>query len=145
MRSERRPSIGRHDLKRRVIAQSVGIVDVFVSCGDLIQPLADQRVDLVRDVPHVAGVSEAADHVAGETQLLIEFSDEQQARIRRERAAGKIDNEFWLESEAKLAITLCSHRTSCVAVLSRPKTPRKYHDFFEGDGVSTYSFVNYPG
>jgi hypothetical protein len=50
-----------------------------------------------------------------------------------------------LESEAKLAITLCSHRTSFVGLPSGPKTPRKYHDFFEGDGVSTYSFVNYPG
>jgi hypothetical protein len=44
-----------------------------------------------------------------------------------------------------LAITLCSHRTSDVGIPSRPRTPRKYHDFFEGDGVFTYSFVNYPG
>ena len=67
----------------------------------------------------------AADDVGAEAELLIEFADEQQAGIRRERAAGKIDDEFWLESEAKLAITLCSHRTSSVGIPSRPRTPRK--------------------
>ena len=86
-----------------------------------------------------------SNHVAGEAQSLIEFSDKHQARIRGERAAGKIDDQFWLESEAKLRITVCSHRTSLCRAPSRPKTPRKYHDFFEGDGVFTYSFVNYPG
>ena len=99
----------------------------------------------MRDVARVAGVGDPADHIGTEPELLIEFSNEQQAGIRREGAAGKIDDEFWLESEAKLAITLCSHRTSCVGIPSRPRTPRKYHDFFEGDGVFTYSFVNYPG
>ena len=49
------------------------------------------------------------------------YANEQQAGIRREGAAGKIDHEFGLESEAKLAITLCSHRTSCVGVPSGPR------------------------
>jgi hypothetical protein len=51
------------------------------------------------------------------------------APTSRSCAAGKIDDEFWLESEAKLAITCCSHRTSSGRAPSRPKTPRKYHDF----------------
>jgi hypothetical protein len=99
----------------------------------------------VCNVARVARVGDPADDVRTEPELLIEFSDEQEAGIRREGAAGKIDDEFGLESEAKLAITLCSHRTSDVGIPSRPRTPRKYHDFFEGDGLSTYSFVNYQG
>jgi hypothetical protein len=125
--------------------QSVGIVDVLVPRRDLIQPLADERAQVVRGVARVSGVDDPADHIGAETELLVEFANEQEAGIRRERAAGKIDDEFRLESEAKLAITLCSHRTSCVGIPSRPRTPRKYHDCFEGDGVFTYSFVNYPG
>ena len=127
------------------MAEPVGVVDVLVPGDDLIQPLADERAQFVRDVARVSAVGDPADHIRTEPALFIEFSDEHQAGICREGAAGKIDDEFRLESEAQLAITLCSHRTSCVGIPSRPRTPRKYHDFFEGDGVSTYSFVNYPG
>jgi hypothetical protein len=145
LRSECREAIGRDHLERRIMPQPIGVVDIFVSGDDLIQPLTDERVEIVRNVARVPSVGNPADHVGAEPELLVEFSDEQQAGIRREGAAGKIDDKFGLESEAKLAITLCSHRTSDVARPSRPRTPRKYHDFFEGDGVFTYSFVNYPG
>src|SRR5712691_7791835 len=145
LRAERRAAIGRDGLKGRVVSEPVGIVDVLVPCGDLIQPLADERIQFMNDVARVSRVGDAADHITAEAELLIEFSNEQQSGIRRERAAGKIDDEFWLESEAKLAITLCSHRSSSVGIPSRPKSPRTYHDFFEGDGVFTYSFMNYPG
>jgi len=128
LRAERRASIGRDDLKRRVVSEPVGIVDVLVPCGDLIQPLANERVQLVGDVAGIARVGDPADHIRAEPELLVEFSNEQQSGIRRERAAGKIDDEFSLESEAKLAITLCSHRTSSAGVLLGPKSPRKYHD-----------------
>ena len=145
LRAERRAAVRRDDLKGRVVPEPVGIVDVLVPGGDLIQPLADERVQVVRDVARVASVGDPADHIRTEPELLIEFSDEQQAGIRGEGAAGKIDDEFWLESKAKLAITLCRHRTSCVGIPSRPRVTAQYHDFFEGDGVFTYSFVNYPG
>ena len=111
------------------MAESVGVVNVLVSGRDLIQPLADECVKVVRDVAPVSGVGDPADHISTESKLLIEFSNEQQAGIRREGAAGKIDDEFRLESEAKLRITVCSHRTSSGRAPSRPKTPRKYHDF----------------
>ena len=145
LRPQGRAAIGRHHLERRVMAEPVGIVDVLVPRDNLIHPLAEERVEVVRDVARVPRVGDPADHIGAEAEVLIEFSDEQQTGIRGERAAGKIDDEFRLESEAKLAITLCSHRTSSGRAPSRPKTPRKYHDFFEGDGISTYSFVNYPG
>ena len=104
LRPEGRAPIRRDHLERGVMAEPVSIVDVLVPGDDLIHPLTDERVELVRDVPRVATVRESADHVRTETELLVEFSDEQQAGIRRERAAGKIDDEFWLESEPKLAI-----------------------------------------
>jgi hypothetical protein len=145
LRTERRAAVARHNLKRGIVTQPVGIVDVLVPGRDLIEALAKQRSDVVGDIPRVAGIRDAADDIGAEAQLLVELSDEQQAGVCRECAASKVDDEFWLESEPKLAITLCSHRTSCVGIPSRPRTPRKYHDFFEGDGVFTYSFVNYPG
>ncbi len=58
---------------------------------DLVEPLAHQGADIVRDIPRVAGVSNAAHHVTTEPQLLIELTDEQQAGIGREGAARKID------------------------------------------------------
>jgi hypothetical protein len=145
LRPERRATVGGDGLEARIVAQPVRIVDVFVPGRDLIQPLAEERVQFVRDVTPIARIGDPADDVGAEAELFIELADEQQPTIRRERPARKIDDEFRLESEAKLAITLYSHRTSRVGVPSRPRTPRKYHDFFEGDGISTYSFVNYPG
>src|SRR6266540_1790150 len=145
LRPERRAAVGRDHLKRRIVPQPVGVIDVLIPGGDLVEALAHERVQVVRDVPRVPRVGDTIDDIRGEPELLIEFSDEHQAGIGRECAACEIDNEFWLESEAKLAITLCSHRTSSGRAPSRPKSPRKYHDFFEGDGISTYSFVNYPG
>ena len=114
------------------MAEPVGVVDVLVPGGDLIQPLADERVEVVRDVARVSGVGDPADHIGTEPELLIEFANEQQAGIRRERAAGKIDDEFRLESEAKLAITLCSHRTSDVGIPSRPRITAKVPRLFRG-------------
>src|SRR5712691_3307430 len=145
LRAERRASVGRDDLEGRVESEPVGIVDVFIARGDLIQPLADEGVQLVGDVARIARVGDPFDHIGAEAQVLVELPDEQQAGIRGERATGKIDDKFRLESEPKLAITLCSHRTSSVGIPSRLQSLRKYHDFSEGDGVFTYSFVNYPG
>ena len=127
------------------MTQPVGIVDVLVARGDLVETLADQRGDIVRDIPGIAGIGHAPDDVRAEAELLIELADEQEAGVGGEGAAGEIDDEFRLESEAKLAITLCSNRTSSVGTPSRRQAPRKYHDFSEGDGVFTYSFVNYSG
>jgi hypothetical protein len=121
LRAERCAAIGGDHLKRGIVAEPVGVVDILVSGRDLIQPLADERGQVVRDIAHISRVGDPVDHIRTEPQLLIEFPHEQQAGIRRERAAGEIDDEFGLESEAKLAITLCSHRTSCVGRLSRPE------------------------
>ena len=130
-----RPSTGLNHLKRRIMPKPVGVIDVRVPRGDLIQPLADEHLQVVGDVARIPRVADPTDDIGAEPALLIEVPDEQQTSIRREGAAREIDNEFGLESEAKLRITVCSHRTSSVAPPSRPKTPRKDHDFFEGDGV----------
>jgi hypothetical protein len=74
--------------------KSIGIVDVLAPGDDLIDPLADKRVYLLRDVARVAGVGDAADHVGTETELLIELPNQHQARIGRECACGEIDDEF---------------------------------------------------
>ncbi len=77
-----------------LMAKSVGVVDVFIPGGDLIQPLTDERGEIVRNVARIARIGDAVNHAAGEAQSLIEFSDKHQARIRGERAAGKIDDSF---------------------------------------------------
>jgi hypothetical protein len=74
----------------------------------------------VGDVARIARVRDPTDHIGAEPELLVEFSNEQQPGVRGESAAGKSDDEFWLESKPKLAITLCSHRTSCVGIPLRP-------------------------
>jgi hypothetical protein len=145
LRAKRRASIARHDLKGGIVPQAVRVVDVLVARRNLVEALAQQRGDIVGDVPSIPCVNDSVAHVGGEAQLLVEFSDQQQTRIGRERPTGEVDDEFWLESEPKLAITLCSHRTSSVGIPSRRQAPRKYYDFGARDGVFTYSFVNYPG
>ena len=80
LRAERRASIAGHHLERRVVAEPVGIVDVLVPSGDLIQPLADERVEVVRDVARVSGVGDPADHVGTEPELLIELAHEHAGR-----------------------------------------------------------------
>jgi hypothetical protein len=118
LRPECRAAISGDHLERWIVAEPVGVVDVLVPGGNLIQPLANQRIQVVRDVARVSCVDDPADHIGTETELLVEFANEQQASIRREGPAGKIDDEFGLESEAKLVITLCSHRTSSVGIPS---------------------------
>ena len=145
LRSQRGAAIAGDHLEGRVMPQPVRIVDVFVPRGDLVEPLADKRGHLVRDVPRIAPVRDTADHLVGEPTLLVKFAHQEQAGIGRERAAREIDDKFRLESKAKLRITVCSHRTSSVGIPSRRQIPRKYHDFRARDGVLTYSFVNYPG
>jgi hypothetical protein len=72
-------------------------------------------------------VSNSADHVGAEPELLIEFSDKQQASIHHELTAGKIDDESRWESETKLAITFCSHHILFVGLPSKPSLARRQH------------------
>ena len=74
--AEGRAAVTRHHLKRRIMAEPVGVVDILVPRGDLIQPLADQRVQVVADVARVARVGDPPDDIVAEPQLLIELSDE---------------------------------------------------------------------
>jgi hypothetical protein len=69
-------------LERGIVPESVGIVDILVPRGDLIQPLADECVKPVRDVARVVTVGDPSDHVGTEPEMVIEFSDEQEGRHR---------------------------------------------------------------
>lgn len=145
LRAQRRAAVARHGLERGILPEAGRVVDVFVARRNVAEALAQQRRDLVGDIPPVSRLGDAATDVGGEAEVRIEFPDQQQARVRGERAAGEIDDRCGLESKAKLAITLCSHRTFSVGIPSRPESPRPYHDFRVRDGVCMYSFVNYPG
>ena len=75
LRPEGGASIRRDHLERRVMAEPVSIVDVLVPCGDLIQPLPDKCLQLVRNAPRIASVGDPAHDIGAETELFIEFSD----------------------------------------------------------------------
>ncbi len=94
LRPERRAAIAGHDLEGGIVTQPVGIVDVLVPGRDLVEALPKQRGNIVSDIPRVAGVCNAADDVGAETELLIELSDEQQARVGCERAPAKSTTSF---------------------------------------------------
>ena len=57
------------------------------------QPLANKRVEVMRDTARDSSVDDPIDDIGTETELLIEFAHKQQAGIRREGAAGKIIRE----------------------------------------------------
>jgi hypothetical protein len=112
------------ELKRRIAAQPRGVVRVFVAGRELIQALSQQRRRLVGDVPPVAAVFHTRAHVRRESQDVVEVAQQHQAGIRGQLSAREIDDKFWLETKAKLRITLCSHRSSSSRDLSGLSTAK---------------------
>ena len=45
-----------------------------------------------------------------ESQLLVEFPQQQKSRIRGDLATVKVKNNFLLKTQPKLPMTVCSHR-----------------------------------
>ena len=85
--------IERH-LEHRVAAQRVGVVAVLVARRDHQQAKANDVVQRMRDLPGIARILQAGGHALGHTQALLDFTQRQNAAVRRQQAAVEIDDNF---------------------------------------------------
>jgi hypothetical protein len=105
-------------LKRRIIAQCVGVVAVLVACGDLINSLTQHLMGVMLDEQRITPVIEKPRKSFRERQLRIKLPQQQKSRVAGDLTAVKVENDLRLKTKPKLIMTLCSHRSSvCCARL----------------------------
>src|SRR5581483_9963800 len=97
------------DLQHRIVAQTVGVVGVFVSGDDLVDALPQQRQRVVPDAIVLSRIAEEQGQVAGQMMALIEGSQRQQTGVAGDLAASEVsvDGLMTVEGEAQLWYTKC--------------------------------------
>ena len=86
------------------MAQTIGIVGVFVSGHDLVDALPQQRQRIMAQAVVLPRIAELRGPVAGQMMALIEGAQGQQTSIAGDLAAGKIgaDELMAVEGEGQL-------------------------------------------
>jgi len=85
-------------LKRRIIAQCVGVVAILVACSDLIDSLAEHLMGMVLDENRITPVVAKPVESFCECQLSIELAQEQKTGVAGNLTAVKIENNFGLKT-----------------------------------------------
>src|SRR5438128_1258018 len=95
---------GEGDLQQGIVAQTIGIIGVFVSGDDLIDALPQQRWRIVLHALFLTWVAEAFGPVPSQMMALIEGAQRQQTGVAGYLAAGKIgaDGLGTVEGEGQL-------------------------------------------
>jgi len=96
--------------QQRVQAETVVIVEVFITQRQPIEPLGQQLLERVIDKTLIAGIDKASRQRAGQTQAVINLAQEQDAAVAGERAAGKIGHDLTRTQVLKehgLVTTVC--------------------------------------
>ena len=86
----RRRQIERH-LEHRIAPQAIGIVAVLIARGDHQQPKADDVGKAVGDLIGRAPVHHTGGEPLGDAKALVDLAQRQNAAIRRQQAAVKLD------------------------------------------------------
>ena len=108
-----RPQLPSHDRKQRVMPQMVMIVEVFIAQRHAVEPLPDQRRHRVLDQIGPTTIAKAARKAIDKPHNTVRLSQQQRARIRRDRAAIKTGHNFVALHPRKIKLlcaTLCRHR-----------------------------------
>ena len=86
------------------MAQTVGVVGIFVAGHDLIDALPQQRQRVMAQAVVLPRIAEPRGQVAGQMMALIEGAQRQQTGITGDLAAGKIgaDGLMTVEGEGQL-------------------------------------------
>ena len=90
------------DLQQRIVAQTIGVVGVFIPGHDLIEALSQQGQRIMAQAVVLPRIAEWRGPVAGQMMALIEGAQRQQAGIAGDLAPGKIsaDGLMTVEGEA---------------------------------------------
>ena len=78
------------ELKGRVMAQTIGVVGVFITGHDLIEPLAKQAEQRVLHLPRAASVGQGSHYAGRQPSVVVELTERQQTRIAGDLPAAKI-------------------------------------------------------
>jgi hypothetical protein len=97
------------DLQQRIVAQTVSIVGVFIAGDDLIDALPQQRQGVVMNPVIVPRIAEESGQIAGQTMLLNEGPQRQQAGVTGDLAAREVsqDGLMAVEGETQMWYTKC--------------------------------------
>ena len=92
------------DLQHRIVAQTIGIVSVFVAGHDLVDALSKQFERIVADALVCPRIAEQCSQIAGQMMALVEGAQRQQAGVAGDLPAAKIGaNELMtVEGEVQL-------------------------------------------
>ena len=92
------------DLQHRIVAQTIGVVGVFVSGDDLVDALPQQGQRIMAHAVVLPRIAEPRGPVAGQMMALIEGAQRQQTGVAGDLAAGKIgaDGSMTVEGEVQL-------------------------------------------
>ncbi len=92
------------DLQQGIVAQTIGIVGVFVSGHDLVDALPQQSQRIMAQAVGLPRIAELRGPVVGQMMALIEGAQGQQTGIAGDLAPGKIgaDGLMTVEGEAQL-------------------------------------------
>ena len=92
------------DLQSGIMAQTVGIVGIFVAGDDLVDALPQQRQRVMAHAFIFSRVAEQCGQIAGQMMAFVESAQRQQTGITGDLAAGKItvNGTAAVEGEAEL-------------------------------------------
>ena len=93
------------------MAQTVGIVGVFVSGDDLVDALPQQRQRIMAQAVVLSRIAELRGPVAGQMMALVEGAQRQQAGIAGDLAPGKIGAE-WVDDGRRRSTAVVKHFVS---------------------------------
>ena len=116
-----------HHPEHRVVAQPVVVDQVLVAERDAEHPLPDPRRHLVDQPAPASGVREAGREALDEPDRPVGRSEQEPARVRRDRAALEIRHHrtaIYLCESHRLRATLCWHRGD---LLRGPKSLSQNH------------------
>jgi hypothetical protein len=110
---QHRAQLARQHRKRRILAQLIVIVQVFVAQCQAEDALSHQRLDLMLDIAGVAPIVEAVGETTHQPEAPVDLSQQQRAGVRGDVPAVETGHHrasldrFKLE---QLRCTLCLHR-----------------------------------
>jgi hypothetical protein len=110
---QHRAQLARQHRERRVLAQLVMVIEIFVTQRQAKHALSDQGGDLMLDVASVTPIDEAVGKAADQPETSIDLSQQQRTRVRGDVPAVEPGhhrtsvNRFKFE---QLRRTLCLHR-----------------------------------
>jgi hypothetical protein len=90
------------ELESGIVAESGGVVGVFVAGGELVDALAEQVEEGVLDAGWTPGIVEAGFDLLGEAKAAVELGEEEETAVGGKGTAGEIDVDRFAREQRKV-------------------------------------------